>query len=837
MFMKTILPTLHLIACLLLPLAGFAQLTGKVLDENGEPLPFASVYVRNSTTGTTTNSDGEYRLPLAPGEYEVLFQYIGYKQRIEHVRIEKGPVRLNVRLEPSNLELAEVTITTEDPAMGIMRKVIERRSYYKTRVPDYACDVYIKGFHKLLDAPKKILGQEVGDMGGILDTNRTGVLYLSESVSKLYVQSHPERVREVMISSKVSGSENGFSLNRATLTDFNLYDEHLEIDREILSPLADNAFNYYNFKLLGRYKDENGYDIYKIAVLPKRKSDPTFAGDLYVVDEWWNLAGANLTLTGDAIKQPILDTLRIVQEFVPVDRPDKWCLLSQVTTFKFRVFGFTIQGLFNSVFSNYDITPKYEDNFFTRETFKIEDAAPERDSSYWSTVRPVPLTDEESRDYVKKDSLQKIWKSKSYLDSIDHKRNKFEFTDLIFGYTWRNSYKQTSISYPAALEWIQFNTVQGWVLNVRPEFSHYEGKLRTRFWRAEGTLNYGFSEKRLRAGLRLERRFESVRYSNLEVSGGVLPRQFNPDDPISAALNTSYSLFDRRNYMKLYEKSFGRVEWSQYVSPGIFLRAGAEYANRSPLINHSREAWTKKHDHEYTSNNPLLPDGPNEPSFVENQAFIVNLTARFRFGQTYSTYPDFRQYDDSKWPDLFVRYRKAIPGLAGSDADFDYLGLQLRQSGLSWGLAGYTDWDLSGGLFVRKKRLDFMDFHHALGNQTFIGKPDDYIKGFYLLPYYAYSTDRPYVEAHLQHHLQGWLLDKIPGVRKLNWKEVIGLNFYWTDQAAELPDFQRQLPYWEAAFGFENIGIKVFRPFRVDVVSSFFGKNYQKTGVVIGMGF
>ncbi len=300
--MKTILSATHLVAILFLPFASFAQLSGKVLDENGEPLPFASVYVRNSTTGTTANADGEYRLPLSSGDYDIIFQYIGYKQHVEKVRIEKSPVRLNVRLEPSNLELSEVVITTEDPAMGIMRKVIERRRYYKTRVPDYSCDVYIKGFHKLLDAPKKILGQEVGDMEGILDTNRTGVLYLSESVSKLYVQSNPERTREVMISSKVSGNENGFSLNRATLTDFNLYDEHLEIDREILSPLADNAFNYYNFKLLGRYKDENGYDIYKISVLPKRKSDPTFSGDLYVVDEWWNLAGANLVLTGDAIK-------------------------------------------------------------------------------------------------------------------------------------------------------------------------------------------------------------------------------------------------------------------------------------------------------------------------------------------------------------------------------------------------------------------------------------------------------------------------------------------------------------------------------------------------------
>ncbi|MBL7805801.1 MAG: carboxypeptidase-like regulatory domain-containing protein [Saprospiraceae bacterium] len=835
--MKAILPKLSLFLLSIFPSLLLAQLSGKVLDENGEPLPFASVYVRNSTTGTTANANGEYRLPLAPGDYEVVYQYIGYQQHIEQVKMEKSPVRRDVTLQASNLEITEVVITTEDPAVRIMRNVIERRKYYRNRVPDYSCDVYIKGFHKLMDAPDKIMGEEVGDMGGILDTNRTGVLYLSESVSKLYVQSRPERTREVMVSSKVSGRDNGFSLNRATLTDFNLYDEHLEIDREILSPLADNAFNYYNFKLLGKYKDENGYDIYKISVIPRRVGDPTFSGNLYVVDEWWNLAGVDLALTGAAIKQPVLDTLRIVQEFVPVERPDKWCLLSQVTTFKFGVFGFKIQGLFNSVFSGYNIKPQYESGFFGRETFKIEKDAPERDSLYWEQVRPVPLTAEESRDYVRKDSLQKIWESKAYLDSTDRKDNKFKLNNLLFGYTWRNSYKKISVSYPAALQWIQFNTVQGWALNVQPEFSRYEGERRNKFWRAEGTLNYGFSEKKFRAGAKIQRRFESVRYSNLEVSGGVLTSQFNPNDPISPAINTSYSLFDRRNYLKLYEKSFGRVEWSQYATPGIFLRARLEYANRRPLINNSTESWTKKADHRYTSNDPLFPEGPNEPSFEENQAFIFGLTARFRFGQTYSTYPDFRSYDDTPWPDVFVQYRKAIAGVAGSDANFDYVSVQIRQDHLSWGLGGYTDWNVVAGMFIQKERLAFMDFHHANGNQTFLNSPVGYTNSYYLLPYYAYSTDQPFVEAHVQHHLQGWLLDKIPLVRKLNWKEVIGLNFYWTEQAFELPDYQRQLPYWEAAFGFENIGFDFFRPFRVHIASAFFGGNYYKTGVQIGMNF
>ena len=276
---------IQLFTLLLFPFIAFTQVSGTVLDENGEPLPFASVYVRNSTNGTVSNADGRYKLSVERGTQEIVFQYIGYKQQVEKVTVGDKPVRLDVRMQPANLEIGEVVITTEDPAYRIMREAIAKRKYYKNKVTSSSYDTYIKGFYKLVDAPKKILGQEVGNMGGMLDTNRTGVVYLSESVSKVYVQASPERKKEIMISSKTSGSNNGYSLNRATLTEFNLYDEHLEIDREILSPLADNAFNYYNFKWMGTIQNENGYNLEKIKVTPKRSADPTFSGFLYIVDD------------------------------------------------------------------------------------------------------------------------------------------------------------------------------------------------------------------------------------------------------------------------------------------------------------------------------------------------------------------------------------------------------------------------------------------------------------------------------------------------------------------------------------------------------------------------
>ncbi len=819
---------------LLLPLFSKAQISGKVLDENGEPLPFATVYVRNTSNGTVSNTNGEFKLHVEKGSHELVFQYIGYKQHLEKVVVAEKPISLKITMEPSNLELKEVEVSSVDPAIRIMREVINKRSFYRKKTANYTCDAYIKGFYKLVDSPKKIMGEEVGNMGGVLDTSGSGVIYLSESVSKVWAQDPPGRKKEVMVSSRVSGNQNGFSVNRATLTDFNLYNERLEIEREILSPLADNAFSYYNFKHAGRFRNELGFTVEKIKVIPKRPADPVFSGFLYVVDEFWLLSGVDLALTGAAIKQPVLDTLRIQQQFVPLGATDSWGLLTQLTTFKFGILGFKINGFFNGVFSNYNLNPVFEKDLFSDEVFKIEEKANEQTQEYWAEVRPIPLTEEEGSDYVKKDSLQKIWKSKAYMDSLDRKSNRFKLNNLLFGYSWENSYKHTSISYPAAFKWVQFNTVQGWLLDIRPSWEKDSNEKGTRYWRANGALNYGFSEQKLRASAKIQRRFDSIKYRTLSLEGGSTTAQFNEREPIAPFLNTLYSLFDKRNFMKLYDKQFLRLDYSQVVRTGWTFRGIAEWAQRSLLENNSDFTWRKKVSREYTSNEPI-------PGFVSDgagaQPDILYLEAQFIFRpkQTYSSYPNQRFYQNSSWPEFILSYRSAIP-VGGKDwADFDLLRLNIRQNDLTWGLGGYSQWNIGGGIFLRKENLGFMDLYHPLGNQTIFANPDNYQRGFFLLPYYAYATSEPFAELHFQHHLEGWLLDKIPLIRKLNWKEVFGANVFYANQPSRDPAFTGKLPYWEVNWGFENIGIKAIRPLRVDVAFGFFGSDFYRSGVTLGI--
>jgi hypothetical protein len=517
-----------------------------------------------------------------------------------------------------------------------------------------------------------------------------------------------------------------------------------------------------------------------------------------------------------------------------VSQPDTWCLLNQLTSFKFGVFGFRVGGFFNSVFSNYNVEPAFPEDFFTRETFRIEANANKRDTTYWAIVRPVPLTPEEVRDYVRKDSIAVIRDSKAYKDSMDRRANRFKPGNLISGYTWRNSYKKTSVSYPAAPQWIQFNTVQGWLLNVQPEYSRYDGDYRSRFWRVEGTLNYGLSERRLRYGLKASRRLEAVHYRTVEAEGGVLTEQFNQKRPIGPLTNTLYSLFLERNYLKLYEKAYGRLGWSQRF-PGMTLGGMVEFSERRPLVNHSDQTWYKGEDRAYTPNAPVLNRDPAEPFFEKHRAFLLGVELRFRPEETYSTYPDFRIYHGSDWPEFRVSYRKAIPGVAGSAVNYDLIQAGIFQNELSLGLAGFTEINLRGGLFLNRRRVEFMDMYHPVGNQTILARPAEYGQSFFLLPYYGYGTDRAFVEAHLQHQLDGWLLDKLPLIRRLNWKEVFGAGIYYSDRPVVEQSGRNPLPYWEVNAGLKNIGFSLVRPLRIDVAAGFFGREHYRTSIVLGL--
>lgn len=790
----------------------FAQINGKVSSTTGEALPFVSVYLDNTYIGTTTNEDGNYVLDITKtGDYTIVFQYLGYKTLRKKVSIDRFPFILNTTLVEEDISLQEVVINSEEnPAIQIIKNTIAKREEHLEKTENYRANFYSRGLIKIKDAPEKILGQEVGDLGGALDSTRSGIIYLSETISKLEHQA-PNRLKEKIIASKVSGNDNGFSFNNARDVNYNFYENTIDIEGKAVSPIASNAFNYYRYKLDGVFYDDKGNLINKIELTPKRKNDAAFSGYIYIVEDQWSLYAVDVNITGLQVQVPPIDLFTIKQTFSYSETDNLWAKISQTLDFNLAIFGIKANGRFTGVFSEYDFNPQFEEKNFTREILSFEALSNKKDSIYWDTKRPVPLTKEEVTDYVKKDSIQLVKKSQPYLDSVDRANNKFKFGNILGGYSYQNSAKNTRFNISSPISQPSFNTVQGFNSTVELNYRKRYDENYSRSFSVNTNVNYGEADDRLRVDGSLRYQFNNKTRPILSLSGGIKTEQFNPNLSDLPLLNSFYSLLAEKNFLKIYDKSYAKISYSQELFNGFHLYSNLSYERRKALFNTTDQAWSPKADRQYTSNNPLNPIAYNVAAFNTHNILKLNVESRINFAQEYLSYPNGKfNMPSSNYPTLYLGYEKGF-GATTSDYNFDLFKVRLYQS-LSLGAKGNFKYYTKAGIFANADNIAFMDFHHFNGNQTNITTDGNYLGRFKNLSYYGLSTNNNYAEAHLEHSFNGYIMNKIPLLNKLNFNLVIGANVAAT---------KTNKPYNEFSVGLDNIGYGKLRFLRIDYVRSY----------------
>lgn len=820
-------------------------ITGKVTSAEKEPLSFSNIYVKGSTKGTTANTDGIYRLELAPGNYVIVFRYMGYKLQEKNVTVNEGYVRLDAVLEPEQVLLQGVVITdqAEDPAYQVIRQAIKKRGFYNNLVKEYSCEVYIKGVQRLLDMPDRILGMSTKNMeingSAANDSNLKGILYLSESISN-FNYKHPGKVHEVMVSSKVSGRNNAFSYNKASDMLFNFYENLMRIEsvseRAFVSPVANNALFYYRYKLLGAFI-ENNYLVNKIEVTPKRKQDPCFRGVIYIVENDWRIHSADLYLTANT-QINFVDTLRLQQVFAPIEK-DVWMPISNKFTFHFDVMGIEGSGYYLGVNRNYNLQPAFDKKTFKGPQWEVLDESNKKDSLYWDSIRPVELSVEEKTDYRKKDSIQAFKNSEPYLDSLDKKFNRFRIGAFITnGYDFRNRYRKESWTVSGLLRSLQYNTVEGTVINMSVSYDK-ELEHKRRLFIAP-TLRYGFSNQHFNAKFLLFKNFNNRKFASGFIDAGSDVSQFNNRQPITPFLNSFYTLLSERNYMKLYEKQFIRTGYRRELTNGVYLRSELEYAHRYSLVNTGSFKLVDDVVNEFESNDPQNPLNTG-PSFAPHQSLVAVLQFNIRIKQQYDLRPDRKIINGSKFPMLQVAYRKGIANVLGSDADFDQIRLGCSDD-MRVGLLGTLSYRFTAGTFLSYKQVYFMDQYHFSANRTFAlrkitdagdvgNNNDENIAGFNLNDYYVFSTPRDFIEAHAEHHFNGFILNKFPGLRKTKFQEVVGAHYLLMNGSVN---------YFEFSVGLEHIGLGNVLPgfLRIDyIISASDIRSQNRQGLRFGIGF
>lgn len=817
-----------LLAFLLFSISNFAQIIGTVTDEKGNPLPFVSIFQEGTYHGTTSNEQGKYQLNVKEiAGSTIIFQYLGYKTQKKIVLAATKTVILDVQLQEESFALNEVVIDPKNnPANAIIKSAIANKKENSDKTGRYTADFYSKGMFKVKDLPKKILGKKVelaGDMGSNLDSTGTGILYLSETISKVTFEK-PDKLKEKIIASKVSGNNRGYSYNTAALSTYDFYDNTLDFDVKLISPIADNAFNYYKYKLESSFYDDNNQQIYKIKVTPKRDKEPVFEGYIYIVDDSFAIYAIDLNIKGYRMKNEFTEIMTLKQSFSYNTKNKIWSKNAQTLSFNAGLFGVKFSGHFNYVYSNYEFAESFDKKTFGNEIVAFDLNANKKDDAFWNEIRPIPLTLEESNDYTKKDSLQTIRKSKKYIDSIDSKNNKFKVWDILMGYDYKNTFKKYSFDYKGLLNIssLSFNTVQGINLDSGFSFKKWDEEKGTNT-SVSTTFNYGFSDERFRVIGEFSHRFNTINYATIWGSGGTKTAQFNSAEPISKLINSISSLFFKDNYMKLYNLEFAEINYGQDIANGVNLTGKIGYEQRKPLFNTTDYSFFKKDD-VYSSNNPLAPDDFTNSAFDPHHLFKALVTTRINFGNKYISRPDGRfNFKDDKYPTVYLAFEKAF---AASEKKYEYerIGASVQYD-LSLGNKGLLGTNFRAGKFFNAENISFIDYRHFNGNQTHIGTSERYLNVFNMMPYYSNSTNDSYFEMHTEYNDTGFIMNKIPLLNLL--KSTMNVGFH----ALAIPD---RKPYSEFTVGLDNLGFGKFKLFRVDYVHSYQG-GIQQNGVVFGL--
>jgi hypothetical protein len=789
---------------------------GKTLDEKHQALAFSTITIKELNKKVVSNGNGEYTVELNPGKYTFICQHVGYTTETKEIHVHENDQTHNFHLNPNELTLAEVIIKAgvEDPAYSIIRNAIRERTNNGKKAGAYTCEAYIKGLIRTNDYPNSLFGQTIDFEDG--DTSKKKIIFLSESISEIAVTNKNE-TKVVVKSTRVSGQTNGLGLATPFLLSF--YENIVALPksfnpRGFISPIADGALSFYNYKYLGAFY-ENNVMVNKILVTPKRNFEPLFKGYIQIIENTWDIHGVSLSLDKQSLLE-FVDKIKIEQQYEKVDF-DTWMVGSQTIYPEVKFLGFDAGGYFTTLFSKYELNKNLDKREFGKVLLKYDSLSNKKPLDYWNNARPIPLLSEEIADFRKKDSLEKRREDPAYLDSLDRRQNKINPFGLVLnGQTFIHRNKKMNYTYDPLLKSVSYNTVEGLALQLSGSIEkNYTGRNQLTF---TPVLRYGVTNKHFNAFLRTNYRFGKKYVNNVTTSFGSRVYQFNNANPIPQIMNTFATLLSGNNYMKLYQANFFQMTYQKAIGDGLELTGFVNYQDRIPLVNTDTSyAWgNSRIFNKFTPNYPTeIINQPMNP----HQNFVIGFRINFRPGTKYIELPDRVISSFSKTPTFSFQYTKGIKNVLGSDTDFDKWRFSVTGD-INFKLGGEFKYRFETGGFINAKNVEVPDYNHFIGNLT--RKATPYVESFQVAPFYALSNkEKIFLQMNVEYRLNGLLTNKIPLIQKLNLRVVTGANAIWL----------KDKNYTEVFVGVDNI----LKLFRVDYVWGMGKTIMPQNGIKIGI--
>ncbi|MFM6948089.1 MAG: DUF5686 and carboxypeptidase regulatory-like domain-containing protein [Aquirufa sp.] len=816
---------------LFIPATLYSQsIKGLVQDAKGEILPFATIWVQNQNKGTIANENGQFQFLLGPGEHQVVFRFLGYTPKTVPVNFKSGDAdkELKIVLEEQSITLQDVKVggLKEDPAIGIMRRMISMAPFHLKEISTYSAKAYIKGVGKITSMSKVVkwaVGKQMEKDAGI----KVGTTYMLEGVNQVTFQK-PNKIQERVISNRnnLPAQMRDEAVNlRVAQTNF----YKPKIWGNVVSPVAPNAFSFYEFSYLGSFKI-NDLTISKIRVMPKALSDDLFEGTISVVEDTWSIysfslnfktssaqvnfqqqnaqfygvwmpinydvrtnfdvmgIGANFSYVTQIKEYQIkVDPNYVVKPQIIEERLEKSLAkeidkekIKSVKDAKVAVTGDITRKKLKKALKKIEkeeikeLEKKQETVYESEYDFEVDSAAQKKSEAYWAQEREVPLTQEEVSAYHQADSLYLAGAKKRTQDSLN-RLPKFKWPQLITGklYDYRKkglgkSFRLNGISY-------DFNAVNGNTWTYGFEYiNQFEEQNNLKFF---GNLKWAANREVFNGEFGFERTFQSGRQFISAKLGNDL-HQINSNSPISDRLNSFYSFFLNQNYAKYFQKEFINVEYRNRINSNFLLFFEGEYRNRTSVSNSVEQGIIKNYD-KFSPNIAINLENQNT-SFSNDQQLFFKGSIQWQPNAAFRRFNKNVYLSNSRGLIFRLSYSQAL-----LDNPFKSLEFTVTNR-LNLNRLGDFKYQISATQFLEKPS-NFLDYTHFKGNEIIFTSRFDF--GFKALPYYLYSTSGTSVRGHFtweprKFALTQWNALYMYGLREsftyntLYSKNVVGNKFY-----------------------------------------------------------
>ena len=808
------------------------KITGEVIDASTqEPLPFATVsFVGKKNIGTTTDLDGKYILESRWGTDSIIASYVGYRSQTIALQPNQTKQTIIFKLESNSKTLKTVEIVAKkkryrrknNPAVALIKKVIANKDKNRMEGQDYfEYDKYEKmefalnNFSDDIFEKRKVL-RNFKFLKEYVDTSALNgkpylPFYIREIASTVYYRKSPKAKKEYRKGVKMTGIEEWVddqslsALNDVLYQEVDIYKNNIYIFRQsFLSPINDALGNmFYRYYILDTIQ-YNGMEVIEMAFMPANKQDMGFKGNLYILnDSSYAIVKAELSFTKQVNINWIND-IKIVQEFAK--KGAAWVMIKDqiITDFALSQKSMGIFARRTVSYKNQKFNEPRDPSIYKVQGNLVDIPAniSHQDNEFWNSVRHEPLSEKEEDIYQMVDTLKSIRPFRNTMHLI---------TAFTSGYINAGKYEIGSLS-----TFFSYNDVEGF----RTRFG---GTTTPELWpkvQAEGYVAYGWKDRKVK--------YSGALTYSLHENFRANPRHFfkfsyvNDVKLVGQKFDFEYDdsflfSFQRGNTSRMLQLQSFEINYFYDFLNDFSIKLSAISQNHRPLgslqFNYSSSEF------------------PNGLATVYDLD-ITNLQAHFRWApnQKFVQGKNFRHPIYTRAPIFNFYYLKGLKGVLSGDYNYHKFEMDIFKR-LFLPPFGYTDVILEGGK-VWGTGVPYYLLLLPRANQTFTAQH----RNFNMMNYMEFSNDF-YLAWNFQHFFKGYILNKVPLLKRLKLREVVSFKGIWGQLSDQNnpdvnPEFIQFLkddnglvqttslaakPYMEASVGIGNI----FKFARIDFIKRF----------------